>query len=270
MSWPGRTLYQQLVQVIRLFCSHFQFTKTGATWGREDFPILSPRFLKPFRGHHVTPTSFVEWGFMNTNGDTALIGIPFLLSIFLWPLDSNVGFVMASFQLAFCVLALPTNQIHQWARSPKPPKIVTILQRLRLILPPSSHQLHHAGTHDRDYCITSGCCNRILERIQFFRTLESMVEQFTGFKPRSDENQKKMNTKNFPDSPDEVTTHSRLDGESVRFGSGWMSGVGGLNLGLTGLGCVVCFHLPDTFTVPQLRADFPQSQTNQTVAFLTA
>lgn len=160
------------------------------TWGREDFPILGPRFLKPFRVHHVTPTSFVKCGFIDTNGDTALIGIPFLLSIFLWPLDSYAGFVMASFQLAFCVFALPTNQIHQWAHSPKPPKIVTILQKLRLILPPSSHQLHHAGTHDRDYCITSGCCNRILERIQFFRTLEWMVEQATGFKPRADESSK--------------------------------------------------------------------------------
>jgi lathosterol oxidase len=67
----------------------------------------------------------------------------------------------------------------------------------------------------------------------------------------------KMNTKNFPDSPDEVTTHSRLDGESVRFGNGWISGVGGLILGLVGLGCVVCFQLPDTFTMPQLRAYYP-------------
>ncbi len=66
-----------------------------------------------------------------------------------------------------------------------------------------------------------------------------------------------MNTKNFPDSPDEVTTHSRLDGESVQFGSGWISGVGGLIFGLVGLGCIVCFQLPDAFTMPQLRAYYP-------------
>lgn len=157
------------------------------TWGCEDFPFLGPRFIRPFRVHHVTPTSFVECGFMDTNGDTALIGIPFLVSIFLWPLDSSLGFVMATFQLAFCVFALPTNQIHQWAHSPKPPKIVTVLQRLRLILPPASHQLHHNGIHDGDYCITSGCCNPTLKRIQFFRTLERIVESCTGLKPRVDE-----------------------------------------------------------------------------------
>ncbi len=156
------------------------------TWGREDFPVLGPRFLKPFRVHHVTPTSFVECGFMDTNGDTALIGIPFLLSIFAWPLGTTWGFTAASFLLAFCAFALPTNQIHQWAHTLNPPRFVTLLQRLRLILPPKSHQYHHVGTHDGNYCITSGCCNQILERIQFFRTLEWIVESWTGFKPRSD------------------------------------------------------------------------------------
>ena len=47
------------------------------TWGSEELPFVGPRFLRPFRVHHVTPTSFVECGFMDTNGDTALIGIPF-------------------------------------------------------------------------------------------------------------------------------------------------------------------------------------------------
>ncbi len=66
-----------------------------------------------------------------------------------------------------------------------------------------------------------------------------------------------LNKTNFPDSPDEVTTHSRLDGESVHFGSGWISGVCGLILGMVGLGSVVCFQLPDAFTMPQLRAYYP-------------
>lgn len=67
-----------------------------------------------------------------------------------------------------------------------------------------------------------------------------------------------MQKKSFHDSPDEVTTHSRIDGEPVEFGSGWISGVGGLILGLFGLGCVLCFQFPDWFTVPQLRVFYPQ------------
>ena len=76
-----------------------------------------------------------------------------------------------------------------------------------------------------------------------------------------------MNQNSFSESPDsespdsesldEVTTLSRLDGEPVRFGSGWMSGVGGLILSLLGLGCVLCFQFPDIFTMPQLREYYP-------------
>lgn len=46
-------------------------------------------------------------------------------------------------------------------------------------------------------------------------------------------------------------------GEPVRFGSGWISGVGGLILELVGLGCVLCFQFPDLFTKPQLREFYP-------------
>lgn len=79
------------------------------TWGSEELPIVGPRFLRPFRVHHLTPTSFVECGFMDTNCDTALIGIPFLLSLYLLPLDVMWGVWLASFLLAFCIFALPTN-----------------------------------------------------------------------------------------------------------------------------------------------------------------
>ncbi len=52
---------------------------------------------------------------------------------------------------------------------------------------------------------------------------------------------------------DEVTTHSRVDGESTRFGHGWYSGVVGILLGGAGLGTVLCFQFPYLFTTPQLR-----------------
>jgi sterol desaturase/sphingolipid hydroxylase (fatty acid hydroxylase superfamily) len=61
----------------------------------------------------------------------------------------------------------------------------------------------------------------------------------------------------YPNSNDEVTTHSRIDGEGVQFGSGWISGVVGLMLSVIGLGCVLCFQFPDVFTMPQLRAYYP-------------
>lgn len=159
------------------------------TWGSETMPWIGPRFLKPFRVHHTTPESFLECKFMDTNGDTALIGIPFLLSVFAVPLTSHWGFWFALFLTSFCLFALPTNQIHQWAHMSRPPRFVRWLQASGLILSTDSHGLHHSGAHSQHYCITTGFCNRLLERICFFRILENAISRCTGLQPRSDEMQ---------------------------------------------------------------------------------
>jgi lathosterol oxidase len=58
-------------------------------------------------------------------------------------------------------------------------------------------------------------------------------------------------------SRDQVTTHSRIDGEPVRFGSGWISGVFGITLGIFGFGAVLCMRFPDWLTMPALREWYP-------------
>lgn len=44
---------------------------------------------------------------------------------------------------------------------------------------------------------------------------------------------------------------------SKAFGSGWLSGVSSVALGVIGLGAVLCFHYPSLLTVPELRALYP-------------
>lgn len=156
------------------------------TWGKESMPWIGPRFLRPFRVHHVAPESFVHCKFMDTNGDTALVAIPFLLLVFLVPVSTTSGFWSTCFFTAFCFFALPTNQIHQWAHMRKPPYIVQVLQRYGLILTPVEHARHHSGEHCQHYCITSGFCNQVLEWSGFFRLLEAAVTRLTGIRPRDD------------------------------------------------------------------------------------
>ncbi|MBU6172152.1 MAG: hypothetical protein KGQ60_00015 [Planctomycetes bacterium] len=157
------------------------------TWGSEEFPILGPRFIRPFRVHHTTPTSFLECGFFDTNGDTCLVAIPILLSFFWMPLDTGYGLFAFLFGICFCAFAIPTNQIHQWAHMPQPPRWVRRLQRYRLVLSNEEHALHHTLPYDGHYCITTGFCNRWLERIRFFRSLEWIITWFTGIPPRREE-----------------------------------------------------------------------------------
>ena len=99
------------------------------TWGSETIPVFGPRFLHPFRLHHINPDDFLRRNFIDANGDVGLITIPFLLGAFLIPLDSDLGRVAAVFLVASSACALPTNQVHQWAHMSKPPSSVRWLQR---------------------------------------------------------------------------------------------------------------------------------------------
>jgi len=80
-----------------------------------------------------------------------------------------------------------TNQIHQWAHMPSPPRAVRVLQQVGLFLRRHEHAVHHRLPYHGHYCITTGWWNGALERITFFRRLEAVITWLTGACPRADE-----------------------------------------------------------------------------------
>lgn len=157
------------------------------TWGSETMPVLGRRFLRPFRVHHVNPDDFLKRNFIDTNGDVAMISLPFLLLIFFIPLDNVWGQAAAAFMIAYCACALPTNQVHQWAHMSHPPGLVRWLQQRGLLLSREQHQLHHTSPFAMNYCISTGWCNHLLTAISFFPTMEWLISRLTGVQPRSDD-----------------------------------------------------------------------------------
>jgi ubiquitin-conjugating enzyme E2 variant len=160
---------------------------TADTWGTETMPLLGRRFVHPFRVHHVNPEDFLRRRFLDTNGDVSMLGIPFLAAAHALPLATNWGQLAAAFMMTFCAVALPTNQVHQWAHMPRPPRVVRWLQDRRVILSRREHSRHHCEPYARNYCIATGWCNPLLERIQFFRRLERIVTRTLGLRPRADD-----------------------------------------------------------------------------------
>ena len=157
------------------------------TWGRDDLPFIGPRLLAPFRVHHVNPDDFVRRSFVDTNGDVALLAVPVLMALMFVPYDTAWGSATALFGFSFCGVGTMTNQIHQWAHLPSPPRAVRLLQDAGLILGREAHATHHRRPYDAHYCITTGWCNRPLEAIGFFRGLEGTVTWLTGARPRHDD-----------------------------------------------------------------------------------
>ena len=55
------------------------------TWGHESWPVIGPRLLRPFRVHHVNPDDMLGRGFLDLNGDVALLTLPLLATAWLLP-----------------------------------------------------------------------------------------------------------------------------------------------------------------------------------------
>lgn len=160
---------------------------TADTWGSETMPILGRRFVRPFRVHHVNPHDFLKRDVIDTNGDVAMIAIPFLTMAFWLPLNHNWGEAGALWLVAFCIGGLPTNQVHQWAHMRVPPRWVRPLQEWGILLRRTAHQQHHASPYVVNYCIATGWCNPLLTAIDFFPRLERLVSRITGWQPRCDD-----------------------------------------------------------------------------------
>ena len=85
-----------------------------------------------------------------------------------------------------------TNEIHCWThRSPRENgKIITFLQRAKILQSPRGHAVHHTDPKDRSYCTVTDWLNPLLDRFDFFARLERFVLQTTGLKRRVDESVK--------------------------------------------------------------------------------
>ncbi|XP_052854629.1 plasmanylethanolamine desaturase [Drosophila gunungcola] len=163
------------------------------TWGSVDLPLLGKNFLRPFREHHLDPTSITRHDFIETNGDNFMVGIPILgyLAHFFYirsPSEIQQHFGWIAYVFLCSIFVAMTNQIHKWSHTYWGlPRWVLLLQSCHIILPRKHHRIHHVAPHETYFCITTGWLNWPLERIRFWSTFELIIEHFTGLKPRDDD-----------------------------------------------------------------------------------
>ncbi|RZF37521.1 hypothetical protein LSTR_LSTR008559 [Laodelphax striatellus] len=163
------------------------------TWGTIDIPIIGKNYLRPFREHHIDPTSITRHDFVETNGDNFMITIPFLGQMtYLFITSSNQqiqeSFSWKCYIFLLCIFVALTNQIHKWSHTYFGlPKWVVWLQEHHIILPRRHHRYHHVAPHETYYCITTGWLNWPLEAIRFWPCLETIITALTGCLPRDDD-----------------------------------------------------------------------------------
>ncbi|XP_037904211.1 plasmanylethanolamine desaturase, partial [Hermetia illucens] len=163
------------------------------TWGSVDLPIIGKAFLRPFREHHLDPTSITRHDFIETNGDNFMVAVPLLATLaykFLTRSNHEIqqDFAWSAYLFLCSIFVAMTNQIHKWSHTYWAlPRWVLFLQENHIILPRRHHRIHHVAPHETYFCITTGWLNWPLEKIRFWPSLEIVIEYLTGYKPRADD-----------------------------------------------------------------------------------
>src|SRR5688572_27307355 len=112
------------------------------TFGSVRTPVVGPAFIRPFREHHADPQGMTRHDFIEVNGASCLGCLPFLF------LSLQLNGMVHAIVVFACLGILLTNQCHKWAHMDKPPALVGLLQRMRLILRAKEHRLHHTPPYN--------------------------------------------------------------------------------------------------------------------------
>jgi ubiquitin-conjugating enzyme E2 variant len=161
------------------------------TWGSVEWPIVGPLFIRTFREHHVDPDSITRHDFIETNGASCMAVLPAVIPGALFQPDpSRVAHGLLAGALAsFCMLIPFTTQTHKWAHMnlDEVSPLGRVLIKSGILLNRVEHARHHHAPFTVAYCITSGRCNALLDRVGFWRLAERLITKCTGAIPREDD-----------------------------------------------------------------------------------
>ena len=149
-------------------------------FGSESTPWVGRYLIASFREHHRDPGSIARHGFLERTGSNAFLAAAFLAVVS--PALPALGTgALETFGVALALAASLwtafTNEIHLQAHRREPARLARVLQRLHLVLPPEAHARHHAGPHDRAYCIATGWANAVLDELRVFARLERRLKR---------------------------------------------------------------------------------------------
>jgi len=147
----------------------------------EDTPVIGPLFIRPNIVHHHLPRYFTRLSWWQSSCDLFLASAVLLLGAWVCGL--------LCWQLVwFAVLSTNANEIHKWSHRTRTENgwLIAKLQDWRLLQTPRHHALHHTDPKNTYYCPITNLVNPLLERVDFWTRLESLIEKLTGATHRPD------------------------------------------------------------------------------------
>jgi plasmanylethanolamine desaturase len=148
-------------------------------YARADTPIIGKWIGEANLEHHAKPRAFVSRGWWASSWDLVLASSLIVLGawwlkILAWPV------------WLFAFVTANANQVHKWAHSAphENGRLVTWLQRNKLLQTQRHPAKHHSGNKDSHYCAVTNLLNPVLEAISFWTRFERFNARVFGLKRR--------------------------------------------------------------------------------------
>ena len=165
-------------------------------YGNEHWPIIGRLVTRPNIVHHHDPRYFTRHNWLQSSWLLVCLGLVVLLAA--WVCDLLTWRVWL-----FVCLGANANQIHKWAhRTPaENGRVISFLQRFRLLQTPRHHARHHTDPKNSHYCVLTDFLNPVLDGIRFWEHLEGLIWMMFRVRRRPDtsvilngRNEKRWNT----------------------------------------------------------------------------
>ena len=150
-------------------------------YGREHWPITGRLVTQPNILHHHDGRYFTHHSWFYSARLLLAIGVAVLVGAWL------LGFLNWMTWLVVA-LGVNANEFHKWAhRSPEENgRLITALQRSRLLQSQRHHAQHHRDDKDSHYCVVTEFLNPLLDRLEVWDRLERLIFAVTGARRRHD------------------------------------------------------------------------------------
>jgi uncharacterized iron-regulated membrane protein len=139
------------------------------TYGLPTWPVIGRLVIEPNIDHHLNPglmgtmAGFADRNYQPVLAALAVTGLAWLAGWFSWPLA------------AIAVMASLGNESHYWSHRGGNGPIVRFLHDACLVITPQQHAKHHKPPYDKYFCTITNLVNPVLERICFWKLLESLL-----------------------------------------------------------------------------------------------
>jgi len=147
----------------------------------ESTPVIGPLFIRPNIVHHHFPRYFTRLTWWQSSWDLTLAGGALL--VVAWPL----GWLRWQL-LWFVALSINANEVHKWSHRTRAEngRLISKLQDWHILQTPRHHGVHHSDPKNTYYCPITNLVNPVLERLDFWARVESLIERLTGATHRTD------------------------------------------------------------------------------------